>query len=120
MPALENLSKTVPHIDEDQKMDLLHSPFKGTTTQFGGELAKLQKANPDGAITLTVFFTAAVPPTSYDPGLTWAKVRSYNYKSSFSQGRGGRRHDRSAPSDTRNKLSEDSQVLTVTVPQEYT
>ena len=42
--ALENLSRTICPIDEDQKVALLHTPFKGTTL-FGGELAKLQQAN---------------------------------------------------------------------------
>ena len=46
--ALENLSRTIPLIGEDQKVVLLHSPFKGTTL-FGGELAKLQKANTECA-----------------------------------------------------------------------
>ena len=31
--ALENLSRTIPPIDEDQKVALLHAPFKGTTSQ---------------------------------------------------------------------------------------
>ena len=34
-------------------MDLLHTPFKGTTL-FGGELAKLQKANTKCASTLYI------------------------------------------------------------------
>ena len=29
--ALENLSRTIPPVDEDQKVALLHAPFKGTT-----------------------------------------------------------------------------------------
>ena len=29
--ALDNLSKTIPQIDSDQKVALLHAPFKGTT-----------------------------------------------------------------------------------------
>ena len=41
--ALDNLSKTIPPIDPDQKVALLHAPFKGTTL-FGGELAKLYRA----------------------------------------------------------------------------
>ena len=39
--ALDCLERTLPPIDEDQKLALLHAPFKGTTL-FGGELAKLQ------------------------------------------------------------------------------
>ena len=42
--ALDCLGRTLPPIDEDQKLALLHAPFKGTTL-FGGELAKLQEAN---------------------------------------------------------------------------
>ena len=42
--ALENLRKTQPPIDEDQKLALLHAPFTGTTL-FGEELDKLQEAN---------------------------------------------------------------------------
>ena len=41
--ALDNLSKTIPPIDSDQKVALLHAPFKGTTL-FRGELAKLHRA----------------------------------------------------------------------------
>ena len=40
--ALDCLERTLPPIDEDQKLALLHSPFKGTTL-FGGELAKLRR-----------------------------------------------------------------------------
>ena len=38
--ALDNLSKTIPPIDSDQRVALLHAPYKGTTI-FGGELAKI-------------------------------------------------------------------------------
>ena len=51
--ALENLFRTIPLIDEDQKV-ALHIPFKGTTL-FGGKLTKLQKANMECASALTVF-----------------------------------------------------------------
>ena len=37
--ALDCLRKTLPPIDEDQRLALLNAPFKGTTL-FGGELAK--------------------------------------------------------------------------------
>ena len=52
--ALDCLERTLPPIDEDQKLALLHAPFKGTTL-FGGELAKLQEANMKRAATFTVF-----------------------------------------------------------------
>ena len=52
--ALDCLERTLPPIDEDQKLALLHAPFKGTML-FGGELAKLQEANTKCAATFTVF-----------------------------------------------------------------
>ena len=36
--ALDNMTRTIPPIDEDQKVALLHAPFK-CTTLFGGELS---------------------------------------------------------------------------------
>ena len=39
--ALDCLRKTLPPVDEDQRLALLHAPFKGTTL-FGGELVKLR------------------------------------------------------------------------------
>ena len=52
--ALDCLERTLPPIDQDQKLALLHAPFRGTTL-FGGELAKLQEANTKRAATFTVF-----------------------------------------------------------------
>ena len=52
--ALDNLRKTLPPIDEDQRLALLHARFTGTTL-FGGELAKLQEVNTKRAATFTVF-----------------------------------------------------------------
>ena len=60
--ALDCLERTLPPIDEDQKLALLHAPFKGTTL-FGGELAKLQEANTKRAATFTVFPQPTAPPT---------------------------------------------------------
>ena len=62
--GLDNMNKTIPPIDKDQKVALLHAPFKGTTV-FGVELAKLQKANSERASALAVFPTPAAPPVSY-------------------------------------------------------
>ena len=62
--ALDNLRRTLPPIDEDQRLALLHAPFKGTTL-FRGELAKLQEANTKRAVTFTVFPTPIAPPVSY-------------------------------------------------------
>ena len=52
--ALDNLRKTIPPIDEDKRLALLHAPFTGTTL-FRGELAKLQEVNTKRAATYTVF-----------------------------------------------------------------
>ena len=62
--ALDNLSKTIPPIDPDQKVALhvLHTPFQGTTL-FGGELIKLHRANKERASSVTVY--AAATPQSY-------------------------------------------------------
>ena len=62
--ALDCLERTLPPIDEDQKLALLHAPFKGTTL-FGDELAKLQEANTKRAATFTVFPQPTAPSTSY-------------------------------------------------------
>ena len=56
--------KDLPPIDEDQRLALLHAPFKGTTL-FRGELAKLQEANTKHAATFAVFPTPTAPPVSY-------------------------------------------------------
>ena len=60
--ALDNLSKTIPPIDPDQRVALLHAPFKGTTL-FGGELAKIYRANKECASSVTVY--PAAPPQTY-------------------------------------------------------
>ena len=52
--ALDSLSRTIPQIDSDHKVALLHAPFKCTTI-FGGELAKLLKAIKESASSLTVY-----------------------------------------------------------------
>ena len=62
--ALDVLRKTLPPIDEDQRLALLHAHSKGTTL-FGGELVKLQEAKTKQAATFTVFLTPIAPPVSY-------------------------------------------------------
>ena len=62
--ALDCLERTLPPIDQDQKLALLHAPFRGTTL-FEGELAKLQEANTKRAATFTVFPQPTAPPASY-------------------------------------------------------
>ena len=78
--ALDNLSRTIPQIDSDQKVVLIHAPFKGTTL-FKGELAKLQKANKEHASSLTVFPAPAVSPPYKGHGRSLRKG-SYSYKRS--------------------------------------
>ena len=62
--ALDCLRRTLPPIDDDQKLALLHATFKGTAL-FGGELAKLQEVNTKRATTFTVFPQPTAPPASY-------------------------------------------------------
>ena len=67
--ALDYLKKTIPPTVKDQKLALLHAPFTGTTL-FGGELAKVQKANTKRASALTVSLHASsVPCLLFHPSL---------------------------------------------------
>ena len=50
--VLDNLAKTVPPIDPDQRVSLLHAPFRGATL-FWGELAKVYRANKELASSVT-------------------------------------------------------------------
>ena len=96
--ALDCLERTLPPIDEDQKLALLHAPFKGTTL-FGGELAKLQEANTKRAATFTVFPQPTAPPTSYSTRPYVGRGRSFKDKKGFKRPGGrGRGQGRSAPS----------------------
>ena len=98
--ALDCLDRTLPPIDEDQKLALLHAPFKGTTL-FGGELAKLQEANTKCAATFTVFPQPTVPPTSYSARPYVGRGKSFKDKKGFKRPGGrGRGQGRSAPSAT--------------------
>ena len=121
--ALDCLERTLPPIDEDQKLALLHPPFKGTT-QFGGELAKLQEANTKRAATFTVFPQPTAPSTSYSSTSYSAHPyvgcgKSFKDKKGFKKSGGqGKRQGRSAPSATitRPGQSKDGQkVMTVSV-----
>ena len=117
--ALENLSRTIPPIDEDQKVSLRHVPFNGTTL-FGGKLAKLQKVNTEHASALTVFTTPAAPPPTYAPKPYPGSGRSLK-RVCYSQRRDGRDkdRDRSTPSVTITKLpkaGDGQSTVTVTVP----
>ena len=76
--SLDNMNSTIPPIDKDQKVALLHVPLKGTTL-FGGDLAKLQKANTESASALTVFPTPAVPPVLLYSMTLCGSCKNYNY-----------------------------------------
>ena len=116
--VLDCLERTLPSIDEDQKLALLHAPFKGTTL-FGGELAKLQEANTKGAATFTVFPQPTAPPTSYSTRPYAGRGKSFKDKKGFKKPGGrGRGQGRSAPTATitRPGQSKDGQkALTVSV-----
>ena len=75
--ALDCLRRTLSPVDNDQKLALLHAPFKGTTL-FGGELAKLQEANTKLAATFTVFLQPTAPPASYSTRPYVGRGRSFN------------------------------------------
>ena len=115
--ALDCLERTLPPIDQDQKLALLHAPFRGTTL-FGGELAKLQEANTKRAATFTVFPQPTAPPTSYSTRPYAGRGKSFrDDKKGFRKPGGrGRGQGRSAPTATvtRPGQSKDSQkTLTV-------
>ena len=103
--AKNNVSRTIPLIEEDQKVALLHAPFKGMTL-FGSELAKLQKANMEHGSALTVFPAPAVPPQSYTTKPYTGRGKSFR-KGGYSYKRVGwdRDCDRSVPSATISKPS---------------
>ena len=116
--ALDCLERTLPPIDEDQKLALLHAPFKGTTL-FGGELAKLQEANTKRAATFTVLPQPTTPSTSYSTRPYVGRGKNFKDKRGFKKPGGrGRGQGRSAPSATitRPGQSKDGQeALTVSV-----
>ena len=116
--ALDCLERTLPPIDKDQKLALLHAPFKGTTL-FGGELAKLQEANTKRAATFTVFPQPKAPSTSYSARPYVGRGKIFKDKKGFRKPGGkDRGQGRSAPSATimRPGQSKDGQkALTVSV-----
>ena len=115
--ALDCLRRTLPPID-DQKLALLHAPFKGTTL-FGGELAKLQEANMKRAATFTVFPQPTAPPASYSTLPYVGRGRSFNdrkgFKKSGGRGRGQGRFTPSATSTKPGQSKEGQKTLTVSV-----
>ena len=116
--ALDCLERTLPPIDQDQKLALPHAPFRGTTL-FGGELAKLQEANTKHAATFTVFPQPTAPPTSYSTLPYAGRGKSFRDKKGFKKPGGrGRGQGRSVPTATvtRPGQSKDSQkALTVSI-----
>ena len=116
--ALDNLSKTIPLIDSDQRVALLHAPFKGTTL-FGSELTKIYRANKECASSVTVYWAA--PPETYSTKPYTGHGKSFK-KGGSSYRRGGRDscQSRSTPSATVTKPSKSGNgqaTMTVTVPQ---
>ena len=117
--ALDCLRRTLPPIDDDQKLALLHAPFKGTTL-FGGELAKLQEANTKRSATFTVFHQPTAPPASYSTRPYVGRGRSFTdrrgYKKSSGRGRGQGRSTSSATSTKPGRSKEGQATMTVSVP----
>ena len=100
-------------------MALLHAPFKGTTL-FGGELAKVYRANKERACSVTVY--PAAPPQPYITKPYTVRGRSFrNGGSSYRRSGKYRVQSRSAPSSTVTRPSrsgDGKSTMTVTVPQE--
>ena len=117
--ALDCLERTLPPIDQDQKLALLHAPFRGTTL-FEGELAKLQEANTKRAATFTVFPQPTAPPASYSTLPYAGRGKSFRddkkgFRKPGGRGRGQGRSTVTA-TVTRPGQSKDSQkALTVSV-----
>ena len=105
--ALDNLKNTLPLIDEDQRLALLHAPLKGTTL-FGGETPRSEhKASCD---------IYCVPYANSAP-FSYSSDRRGSRRSS---GR-GRGQDRSMPSTTITKPGQSKEgqtTMTVSVPQD--
>ena len=118
--ALDCLRRMLPPIDDDQKLALLHAPFKGTTL-FGGELAKLQEANTKRAATFTVFPQPTAPPASYStrPYMYVRRGRSFSDRKGFKKpggrGRGKGRSTSSATSTKPGHSKEGQKTLMVSV-----
>ena len=106
--ALDNQSKTIPPIDSDQMVALLHAP------------ANLHRANKKRANSLTVY--PAATPQSNSIKLYQSRGRSFRKGgSSYRKILGDRDQSRSTPSATFTKPSKSGsgqETMTVTVPQE--
>ena len=86
--VLDYLSKTIPLTDPDQRVAFLHAPFRGTTL-FGGELAKVYRANKEHASSMTVY--PAAPPQSCITELYTGRGRSFKRGDSSYRRSGGDR-----------------------------
>ena len=95
--ALNNLSKTLPLIDSDQRVALLHAPFKGTTL-FGGEFAKIYKANKEHGSSVTVY--PAAPPQTNSTKPYTGRGKSFKKGGIYRKGGSDREQSRSTPSAT--------------------
>ena len=82
-----------------------------------GALAKLQKLNMEQTKTLTVFLYPATPSNSYSYQPYIDRGRTYNKRGSSGKG-GGQKTKKTVSSATVTKLSKESQVLTLMVPQD--
>ena len=119
--ALDCLIKTLLPIDEDQRLALLHAPFKEATL-FGGELAKLQEANTKHAATFAVFPTPTAPLSLILP------VHMSDEEKSFSDRKGpkkpsgrGREQGRPMPTATITRpgqTKEGQPSMTASTPQD--
>ena len=87
--AVENLSKTIPLRDSDQKVALLHAPFKGTTL-FRGELAKLHRPNKEPASSVTVYLAAASQTYSTSVSRPWQVFQRFFKRGGSSYKKSGR------------------------------
>ena len=101
------------------KEDNIWATFKGTTL-FGGELAKIYRANKELASSVTLF---SAPHQTYFNKPYTGCGKSFKKGGSFRRGGRDRGQSRSTPlaTVTRQSKSGDGQAtITVTVPQEQT
>ena len=92
--ALENLSSTVPPIDEHQKIVLLNALFKGPVEQW----PVCRKRTFEWSLTLTVFPYPAVPSTFDSTPPYVGRARSYTSLILLAEG-AGRNQEKSGPVD---------------------
>ena len=94
--ALDNLSKTIPSIDSDHSVALLHAPFKGTTL-FGRISQDIQGKQG------TCYFRNCLPgapPQTYSTKPYTDRGKSFKKGGSYRRGGRDRDQSRSTPSAT--------------------